>query len=261
MKDHFDIDPSVQAVSRAADLDRFDAAVMMFPSLSATDEFSPARTRPIPNSRGSAEARPRGWYRNWGKRALDVTLVIASLPITLPVVLICALVLWIEGGNPFYRQDRIGREGKVFSILKLRSMVRNADAHLERLLENDADLRAEWDTTQKLKKDPRVTRVGSALRATSLDELPQLWNVLTGEMSLVGPRPMMPDQLALYGDPHDYFALTPGLTGVWQVSARNESSFAYRATIDAAYRRSLSAREDISLIVKTIGVVVRGTGY
>ena len=256
MKDHFDIDPSAGAVSRTAKLDRFDAAVMMFPSLTATDDYSPARKTPGPTVGWS-----QGWYRNWGKRALDVVLVVASLPITLPIVLICALVLWIEGGNPFYRQDRVGRNGKVFSILKLRSMVRNADAHLERVLQGDAELRAEWDETQKLKKDPRVTRVGAALRATSLDELPQLWNVLTGEMSLVGPRPMMPDQLDLYGDPHDYFALTPGLTGVWQVSARNESSFAYRATIDAAYRRSLSAREDVGLIVRTIGVVVRGTGY
>lgn len=175
-------------------------------------------------------------------------------------MLVFALLLWIEGGGPFYRQARLGRDGKVFFMLKLRSMVRNADAKLETLLESDPVLRAEWDTTQKLRYDPRVTRIGAFLRRTSLDELPQLWNVLTGEMSLVGPRPMMPDQLALYGDPSDYFAMRPGITGPWQVSTRNASSFAYRKTIDTTYRNTVSLVSDLGLLFRTVGVVLRGTG-
>lgn len=174
-------------------------------------------------------------YSIFGKRVLDVLLVLLTLPVSLPIILLCALALWVEGGNPFYRQDRLGQGGARFRILKLRTMVRDADAMLAYYLDNDPVLRAEWDETQKLKQDPRITPVGRFLRMTSLDELPQLWNVLTGEMSLVGPRPMMPVQLPLYGDPRAYFALKPGITGVWQVSERNESSFAHRAELDADY--------------------------
>lgn len=202
----------------------------------------------------------RAGYLNWGKRTLDLALVIMAAPLVLPLVLLFALMLWIEGGSPFYWQSRLGRGGKEFSMLKLRSMVCNADAKLARLLENDPEMRAEWETTQKLRHDPRVTRLGALLRQTSLDELPQLWNVLRGEMSLVGPRPMMPDQLALYGDATDYTALLPGITGIWQVSTRNESSFAHRAIIDAEYRKTVSFRTDVALLFKTVSVVLRRTG-
>jgi len=200
-------------------------------------------------------------YANLGKRILDVALVLLTLPVTLPVILICALALWIEGGHPFYRQDRLGQHGRHFSILKLRTMVRDADALLEHYLAANPDMRREWDETQKLKQDPRITPIGKFLRASSLDELPQLWNVLIGDMSLVGPRPMMPEQLPLYGNATAYFALKPGITGVWQVSARNESRFSYRAQIDAAYEQELSMWADLSLMFRTVGVVVRGTGY
>lgn len=200
-------------------------------------------------------------YAKLGKRILDVTLVLLSLPLTLPVILVCALALWVESGLPFYRQDRLGQHGRRFSILKLRTMVRDADARLEQCLAADPELRREWDETQKLKRDPRITPIGRMLRATSLDELPQLWNVLKGDMSLVGPRPMLPEQLPLYGDASAYFSLKPGITGIWQVSARNESHFSYRAQVDAVYGRNLSLRQDISLILRTVGVVLRGTGY
>ncbi|MDU9005082.1 sugar transferase [Sedimentitalea todarodis] len=199
-------------------------------------------------------------YLNWGKRTLDVALVVMSMPVVLPLVLLFAVLLWFEGGSPFYRQARIGKNGKEFLMLKLRSMVMDADARLARVLENDQDLRAEWETTQKLRNDPRVTPLGALLRQTSLDELPQLWNVLIGEMSLVGPRPMMPEQLALYGDPADYEALLPGLTGIWQVSTRNESHFSHRAVIDAEYRKTVSLKTDVTLLFKTISVVLRRTG-
>ncbi|MGD9864185.1 MAG: sugar transferase, partial [Pseudodonghicola sp.] len=187
-------------------------------------------------------------------------LTLITLPITLPVILLCALALWIEGGQPFYWQPRLGRGGRKFRLMKLRTMVRDADARLAEYLANDPAMRAEWNANQKLRNDPRITRVGALLRATSLDELPQLWNVLTGEMSLVGPRPMMPEQLGLYGDASCYLSVKPGITGLWQVSTRNEKGFSYRAHVDAVYCRSMSLWQDLSLMVRTIGVVVRRTG-
>lgn len=200
-------------------------------------------------------------YRGVGKRICDVLFVLATLPVSVPLVAFCALALALEGGRPFYRQDRLGKNGSRFSILKLRTMVRDADDLLATYLENDPVLREEWETTQKLKCDPRITPVGGFLRATSLDELPQLWNVLKGEMSLVGPRPMMPEQLPLYGDAQAYFAVQPGITGLWQVSARNENRFSVRCKVDAQYYSDMSLRFDIGLLIRTVGVVVRQTGY
>ncbi|WP_264212653.1 sugar transferase [Leisingera thetidis] len=202
-----------------------------------------------------------GTYAAAGKRWLDLLLVLLSLPLTLPLTALCAAALWLEGGRPFYTQARLGRGGQVFRILKLRTMVRDADALLQHYLDTDPALRREWDDTQKLKNDPRVTRVGRLLRMASLDELPQLWNVLNGDMSLVGPRPMMPEQLPLYGDAGAYFALRPGITGVWQVSVRNEGSFASRVQADSDYRLGLSLGRDLQLIWRTVGVVLKGTGY
>ncbi|MCD9148340.1 sugar transferase [Pseudophaeobacter flagellatus] len=200
-------------------------------------------------------------YAAAGKRVLDLTLVMLALPVVLPVIMVCALLLWLEGGLPFYSQERLGQNGKRFRIYKLRTMVRDADARLQGYLQKDPKLRHEWETTQKLKSDPRITRMGRILRMTSLDELPQIWNVFTGEMSLVGPRPMLPEQLPLYGEPFAYFAVKPGITGIWQVSTRNESSFAARATADASYLRQMGVRQDLRLLWRTIGVVARGTGY
>ena len=229
----------------------------MLAAAAATSVRIPAGTvtRPIP------KAPQKSGYRHLGKRIADVLLVLMSLPITLPVVAICALALWIEGGQPFYRQARLGAGGRLFSIVKLRTMCRDADALLERYLEADPALRDEWDRTQKLKNDPRITRVGAVLRKTSLDELPQFWNVLKGEMSVVGPRPMMPDQLEMYPDPAPYFDMRPGITGQWQVSDRNESSFAHRSTVDASYHAHLSLGGDLRILFQTVGVVLRRTGY
>lgn len=210
---------------------------------------------------GAAALPADGLYAAWGKRCLDLSLIFLSLPLVLPLVAVCALLLWAEGGNPFYRQMRLGRGGREFAILKLRTMVRDADAKLEAMLVADPALRREWEETQKLKNDPRITRVGAFLRATSLDELPQLWNVVTGDMSLVGPRPMLPGQLPLYGNGRAYFALRPGLTGIWQVSARNESRFSYRAELDAQYLQRRSLGLDLTLIARTFAVVARRTGY
>lgn len=203
---------------------------------------------------------PKSLYRSGGKRMFELMIIFLSLPFVLPLVALCALALWIEGGNPFYRQVRLGRNGSRFSMLKLRTMTQNAEALLQDYLARNPDMRREWDEKQKLCNDPRVTRVGAILRATSLDELPQLWNVITGEMSLIGPRPMMPEQLPMYGNPVHYFALRPGITGLWQVSARNENSFVYRNEVDAEYNRTMSLRTDIAMVFKTIGVMLRRTG-
>jgi len=201
-----------------------------------------------------------GVYVKFGKRVLDVTIVLLGLPFVLPLVIICALALWVEGGLPFYRQKRIGQGGRVFHILKLRTMVRDAEGMLERVLREDPALRREWDETQKLQDDPRITRVGRFLRATSLDELPQLWNVLTGDMSLVGARPMMVDQLSLYGKPDSYYTLRPGITGPWQVGDRNATSFRQRAVIDEAYCREVSLVRDLHILIMTLPVILRRTG-
>lgn len=221
---------------------------------------SVVRALPLPPDHVWGSFAEKSVYRDMGKRTLDVVLVVLSLPFTLPLILLCALALWIEGGSPFYRQQRLGRGGERFSILKLRTMVKDADQVLEAHLARCPDMRREWDELQKLRQDPRVTRLGAILRSTSIDELPQLWNVITGEMSLVGPRPMMPAQLPLYGKPEAYFALRPGITGYWQISARNENGFAHRNTVDLVYEKEVSLRCDIGVMIKTVGVMARRTG-
>lgn len=217
-----------------------------------------AKTR---NDADTTSPPPRiGVYRTVGKRALDVALILLTAPVALLLIGVAALLLWIEGGAPFYRQARLGKGGKVFSIYKLRTMVRDADQMLETHLAADPELRQEWNRTQKLRNDPRITRMGALLRKTSLDELPQLWNVVRGDMSLIGPRPMLPEQLALYGDAAHYFALRPGITGYWQVSQRNQSAFRARAALDAAYVYDVSLVEDAKVLWRTVGAVVNRTG-
>lgn len=216
---------------------------------------------PAPPAHVKQVKRTEGFYADFGKRALDLFLIFLALPMIVLVIGVGALCLMIEGGKPFYWQERIGHNGRKFRILKLRTMVRDADALLEDLLRDDADLRHEWETTQKLKEDPRITRVGAFLRRSSLDELPQLWNVAKGEMSLVGPRPMMPCQAPIYGDTRYYEAVRPGITGIWQVSERNESAFSYRRDTDRQYYFKLSLAQDVKLLFQTVGAVLRGTGY
>jgi exopolysaccharide production protein ExoY len=204
--------------------------------------------------------RRLGFYRNIAKRVIDTTLVLLAMPFILPIVLGLAAVVALDGHLPFYTQKRVGMGGRVFTMWKLRSMVPDADRRLEEYLASDPAARIEWNATQKLKRDPRITRVGHILRKASLDELPQLWNVLTGDMSLVGPRPMMPEQQALYPG-QSYYALRPGITGTWQVSDRNQSTFAARAEHDNFYDRKVSLGLDISILAATVRVVIHCTGY
>ena len=207
-----------------------------------------------------ASAGPAGLYRYGPKRAFDATIICMAAPFIVMTIALLALALMLEGGNPFYTQTRVGLNGKFFRMWKFRTMVVGADAKLEAYLADNPKARKEWDTTQKLKRDPRITRIGRTLRKTSLDELPQLWNVLIGDMSLVGPRPMMPSQQNLYPG-SAYYRLRPGITGSWQVSKRNESSFAERADYDQDYFIMLSLSNDVRILIKTVRVVVRGTGY
>lgn len=198
-------------------------------------------------------------YRGAGKLLLDYVLVLLSLPVALPLIGLLALLVALDGGSPFYWQRRLGRNGAVFHMLKLRTMVLGADEVLIRYLASNPEARREWNDKQKLSKDPRITWIGQILRKTSLDELPQFWNVFRGQMSLVGPRPMMFEQKDLYPG-LAYFRMRPGITGRWQISDRNKCSFAERAVFDAVYYRDISLKADIYILFRTVGVVFRGTG-
>lgn len=201
-----------------------------------------------------------GFYRCYAKPALDVALILCSMVVILPILLVAAALIALDGHNPFYTQLRVGRNGTHFRMLKLRTMIPNAKNLLPEFLASNPAARDEWDATQKLKNDPRITRVGRFLRKTSIDELPQLFNVLKGDMALVGPRPMMIEQEALYHG-RGYYNLRPGLTGLWQVSDRNECDFSDRVKFDEVYNRVVSLPLDIAVILRTFTVVARGTGY
>lgn len=199
-------------------------------------------------------------YRRIWKRALDIALVVVASPILLPLTIILAFLIRLNGHNPFYVQRRVGRNGKVFRMWKFQTMVPNAELVLRQYVEANPKARAEWNAHQKLKNDPRITMIGRFLRKTSMDELPQFWNVLIGNMSLVGPRPMMVDQKSLYPGT-SYYRMRPGITGLWQISDRNNCEFKDRAKFDEDYERVISLRSDISIMARTLGVVLRGTGY
>jgi lipopolysaccharide/colanic/teichoic acid biosynthesis glycosyltransferase len=199
-------------------------------------------------------------YHRRGKRFLDLTLIFFAAPLVVLLVGIFALLVARDGGQPFYTQTRVGRNGRFYKMWKLRSMVRNADQKLEAHLAGNSEARTEWNRTQKLKNDPRITPFGRFLRRSSMDELPQLWNVVRGEMSLVGPRPMMPSQTDLYPGV-EYYNLRPGITGCWQISARNTCDFIDRATFDASYSKTLTLKEDCRILAATFRVVLRATGH
>ncbi|WP_373357098.1 sugar transferase [Pseudoroseicyclus sp. CXY001] len=198
-------------------------------------------------------------YHNAFKRGVDIVLTLIALPPVLLVIALLAVAIRRDGGPVFYAQERIGKNGRTFRMYKLRSMAPDADRMLVELLATSAAARDEWEERQKLTDDPRITPLGRLIRKTSLDELPQFLNVLKGDMSLVGPRPMLTAQKELYPG-REYYALRPGITGLWQTSPRNETSFRERADWDGAYFRSLSLVTDIKLLLRTVRVVLSGTG-
>jgi lipopolysaccharide/colanic/teichoic acid biosynthesis glycosyltransferase len=193
---------------------------------------------------------------------LDLALAIPLLVLLSPILAMIALAVWINDGGPaFYGQMRIGRHGRSFRCWKFRSMVTDSDAVLAKVLEQSADARAEWARDHKLRIDPRITWVGRFLRSSSLDELPQLWNVLRGEMSMVGPRPIVVAEVGRYGARfHDYCSCRPGITGLWQVSGRNDLSYRRRVAIDAVYARTAWVGLDIAILVRTIPAVLLRRG-
>ncbi|NCC05971.1 MAG: exopolysaccharide biosynthesis polyprenyl glycosylphosphotransferase, partial [Proteobacteria bacterium] len=200
--------------------------------------------------------------RQWVKRCLELSLIVVFIPIILLLSLVIAL--WIKKDSPgpvLYCQKRIGLGGKDIAIWKFRTMVQNADVALQECFANDPDLQSEWEANHKLSCDPRITRVGRILRKTSLDELPQLWNVLKGDLSLVGPRPIVWAEVEKYeGGFSLYKKVKPGLTGLWQVSGRSDTSYAERVRLDAYYVRNWSVWFDIYILLKTPGEVFRCRG-
>ena len=196
------------------------------------------------------------------KRALDIIGAGLGLVVLSPFFLIVALMVRADGGPAFFAHQRVGRGGKLFGCLKFRSMVIDSQARLEALLANDPAARAEWEATRKLKNDTRITRIGRFLRSTSLDELPQLINVLRGEMSLVGPRPVQEAEIDRYygASAAHYMAVRPGITGLWQVSGRSETSYESRVALDISYVSRPSMLTDLSILLRTPVAVLSRRG-
>ena len=206
--------------------------------------------------------RAAPWASRISQRALDLAVAWPLLLLLGPVLALIALAVWInDGGAPFYGQLRIGYHGRTFRCWKFRSMVTDADAVLARLLSTSREALQEWERDHKLKVDPRITLVGRFLRSTSLDELPQLWNVICGEMSLVGPRPIVVAEVGRYGSRfHDYCTCRPGITGLWQVSGRSDVSYRRRVAIDTLYARTRSLSMDVSILARTMPAVLMRRG-
>ncbi len=195
------------------------------------------------------------------KLVLDFTIAALALIFLSPLLLAIAAYVKHDGGPALYAQTRIGRGGRRFRCWKFRSMVVGAEQKLQVLLASDPAAAAEWAETQKLTVDPRVTGIGAVLRRTSLDELPQLLNVLHGDMSLVGPRPITDAEVERYADDiASYFAVRPGVTGLWQVSGRSETTYAHRVQLDVRYVKSWSLLQDLSILLRTIPAVLLRRG-
>jgi exopolysaccharide production protein ExoY len=211
----------------------------------------------FPSGRRAAAA-----LRPFAKRALDIVVAFALLVLLAVPMLVIAALVRADGGPALFSHTRVGRGGKPFGCLKFRTMVVDAEARLAALLAADEAASAEWAATRKLRNDPRVTRIGRFLRATSLDELPQLINVLKGEMSLVGPRPVQAAELATYyGAAAEHYQLVrPGITGPWQISGRSDTGYERRVALDVAYATRPSLLEDLRILALTPKAVLARRG-
>jgi undecaprenyl-phosphate galactose phosphotransferase len=197
------------------------------------------------------------------KRSLDVLGSFFGLLALSPLFLTIALLIkWQSPASTvLFKHKRVGKGGKLFKVYKFTSMVPNAQQVLDKILAENPVARAEWERDFKLKDDPRILPVGKLLRATSLDELPQLWNVLKGHMSLVGPRPIVEEEKKYYGDLlPDYISIQPGLTGLWQISGRNDTSYEYRVYLDSWYARHWSFWHDVVILLETVKIVLKRSG-
>jgi Undecaprenyl-phosphate galactose phosphotransferase WbaP len=200
----------------------------------------------------------------WWKRPFDLAFSIFAIIITLPIMVPIAIIIKLtDKGSIFYGHERVGYKGKKFKVLKFRSMYMDADRRLKEILENDPKAKEEWEKTFKLKKDPRITPIGKFLRKTSLDELPQFFNVLKGDMSVVGPRPVVEEELKkYYKDKAKYYlSVKPGITGYWQVEGRSDiENYGERVKMDVWYVKNQSFLLDLKIILKTIWVMLTGKG-
>lgn len=201
-------------------------------------------------------------YRLGMKRFLDIVLCMAGSIVFIPAIPLIALCIRLDSRGPvFFRQERMGLHGKPIQIIKFRTMICDAEDKLKQLLESDGALKAEWAKDQKLSHDPRLTRIGAFLRCTSLDELPQIINVLKGEMSFVGPRPIVESEIPRYGDSYElYTRVKPGITGYWQISGRSDVDYAQRVEMDRQYIYSWSVWLDIYILMHTLPVILSGKG-
>ena len=237
--------PEVRAADRH--MVRRTAAYAAAANLTATDAAEEqATTRPL---------------RDIIIRTLDIAGTLTGLIIAAPALAILAVLIARDGGAALFNQIRVGKDGQGFRCFKLRSMASDAEARLEAVLANDPQAAAEWAEHRKLKNDPRITKLGHFIRKTSLDELPQLWNVLKGDMSLVGPRPIVPDELAMYGkNAAGYLAHRPGLTGLWQVSGRSDCDYDTRVALDLEWSAKRSVVSYLEIILKTVPAVLAKDG-
>lgn len=257
--DHPELTGRVFSVSHrdsVAELNRTDES---FSSDVSTDSpASPVARRALAAANDPDVPSRKG---DFAKRAFDILGASGLLLVLLPIFVVVACFVLRDGGSAFFGHPRVGRGGRSFRCLKFRSMVPKADVVLAELLATNPEAREEWNRDFKLKNDVRVTAVGRFLRKTSLDELPQLWNVLRGDMSLVGPRPVVTSELERYGaDARYYLSVRPGVTGLWQVSGRNNVDYATRVALDVTYVKERSTLLDISILLRTFKVVFEGSG-
>lgn len=233
---------------------RVDERAQVRPIRQDVDQYAAGQS-PIPTGRNTSTAVGQ-------RRIFDLAFASVALAITFPIFLLLLMVIRTTSSGPaVYKHRRIGLNGRQFDCLKFRTMVEDADEALSTLLEEDSDFRAEFEATHKLKDDPRITPIGRLLRKTSLDELPQFWNVLRGEMSVVGPRPIVEDEKERYGrDLSVVLSVRPGLTGLWQVSGRNDLDYQTRVELDKEYVLTRGFLSDMQIILRTLSVMVRKDG-
>jgi exopolysaccharide production protein ExoY len=226
------------------------------------DEILTSPFAPAGETHGQLRQDDRNTGSLLGKRCLDAMIASMGLFVLSPMIAMLALVLLLFQGRPiFIAHRRIGRDGVMFPCFKFRTMVKNADHLLREHLEANPQLRAEWEATRKLRDDPRITAFGALLRKSSLDEVPQLFNILRGEMSIVGPRPIVASEAELYGVHFaEYIRVRPGLTGLWQVSGRSDTTYSERVQLDVDYVRHQSLRSDVEIMLKTVPAVLRTRG-
>lgn len=222
-------------------------------------------TPPLPFS--SLEPLPRSASRDVGRdavviRAIDITIAISAILLLLPLLVLIFVAMKLTSPGPvLFAHRRVGKGGHAFPCYKFRSMVVNSAEVLERHLAESSDARAEWQRDQKLRNDPRVTPIGRLLRRTSLDEVPQIFNVLRGEMSMVGPRPIVEGEMIRYRQYIvDYMSVKPGITGLWQISGRNNTTYRRRVALDTAYARSRTVALDLAILARTVPAVLTGSG-